>query len=129
MFNTFRNIICLSLITSSAVAELQCFVEGQCLNSPILDITLQEDANACLKHCQEDPTCRWFTFDDAVDLCELFETCPTLSDDQCDQCVSGENTCEPQPTYMCGMTGFCEVKKPGRACHDKHLTIYFKTGQ
>ena len=48
----------------------------------------------CLKVCQLNPKCLWFTFFHIDEVCVQLENCPRLN--PCDDCVSGQQECEGQ---------------------------------
>ena len=93
----------------SAKGSPQCFVAGECVESPLIGMSIQETENDCLADCQQEMTCGWFTFDPTDKLCELFKSCNVLSYENCPQCVSGERTCTPN--LMCNITGTCANHK------------------
>ena len=87
--------------------EPQCYVEGECLDSQLVNLTLQDNYNQCLKDCQHNTECQWFTFEGSQNSCLLFSNCNTLSDSTCQYCYSGEKTC--QPKLDCNLNGICQV--------------------
>ena len=65
---------------SFAQSELKCFVPGACEDSVQVGLTITQDEFDCLDLCQEDPTCKWFTFDGlrGEKFCETFDGCNRL---------------------------------------------------
>ena len=83
-----------ALISPSNCANIGCFVDGECLDSIAVGVSQQETADQCLSDCKEAETCHQFTFyrDDSV--CVLFNDCSQLSDLNCDDCISGDASCD-----------------------------------
>lgn len=83
-----------TLIGPSWGANIGCFVDGECLDSISVGVSQRETPNQCLTDCKEAETCHQFTFfrDDSV--CVLFNDCTQLSDANCEDCVSGDATCD-----------------------------------
>ena len=92
---------------TKALKEPQCFVDGTCIHSQLIDLTSQDNYNDCLENCTANDVCQWFTFDYSANLCFLFVNCLALSNENCANCVSGERTCQPME---CDLTGICQVK-------------------
>jgi hypothetical protein len=70
----------------------QCDITGQCLGN--LDVaTIVEHKVDCLKKCQTNEDCSWFTFETESRLCEEFLTCPSI-DEGSINCISGERSCK-----------------------------------
>ena len=53
----------------------ECFVSGECINSPLISSSLQNNANNCLKECQEEENCAWFSYDSPIKLCMFLANC------------------------------------------------------
>ena len=49
---------------SSILFPEKCSVQGECLNSPLLGHSTQEDEGKCLISCKETSGCTWYTFDE-----------------------------------------------------------------
>ena len=88
--------------------DLVCFEEGECIQSPFLGITFEQNEDDCLKHCQTILNCTWFTFDRKENSCETFTNCTNLSTEKCHSCVSGERECQSK---ICDASGVCQVKE------------------
>ena len=88
--------------------EPQCYFKGECLNSQLVNLTKQDSYNKCLKDCQHNMECQWFTFEGSQNSCLLFSDCNTISDSTCQHCYSGQKTC--QPKLDCNLNGICQVK-------------------
>ena len=99
-----------SMFSSSSASERssKCFVPGKCLQSPLIGTSIQETENDCLKECQlkpDDDT--WFTYFPSKKRCLLMEGCKSLvADEDCENCVSGEKSCQP---HICNDIGLCQV--------------------
>lgn len=83
-----------------------CFVEGECTRSSLIDITNQDTINYCLNHCQKTEGCSWFTFDSDDYVCETLRNCVQLTSSYCSNCISGERNCDPR---FCNSPGLCMV--------------------
>ena len=84
----------------------QCFVPGECINSNLLEIVGATDQYKCLKECQADTRCTWFTYDQELGGCRLLSNCLLLDDTNCPQCISGESACTV-PFPFCWFQGKC----------------------
>ena len=84
----------------------QCFVQGECTNSDLLEIVGTANQYKCLKECQANQRCSWFTFDQDTGGCRLLMNCILLDNTSCPQCVSGETTCSV-PFPFCWFQGKC----------------------
>ncbi len=96
----------LLLIFPLTLAETQCSIPGQCIDGELITLESLESEKACLSECRDTEDCAWYTFDNKLNICELFKTCPDVSQDQCPDCLSGESDCS---FYQCGLTGSCQV--------------------
>ncbi len=113
LFETCNDITeesCEDCVTSQKDCDVyQCGLQGSCQVKPVRNdcfsltwtwilqghIIKQEDVDTegqCLKDCQINMDCQWYTFNEDINLCLLFETCPTV-DETCSTCTSGENGC------------------------------------
>ena len=102
----------------------QCFVEGECIESQQVGLSIQVDEEECLKFCQvstvnmkkdivvrniqclqfqDDPDCTWFTYYVDNMVCEGLAECTKLVDNSA--FVSGESDC---PDLACRLQGRCE---------------------
>lgn len=84
--------------------EIQCFVDGECLDSQILDFRKTNNSQECLKACQATQGCEWFTFYEDTMTCTSLSGCIGLSTEKCGDCTSGEEEC---PEFICGVQGKC----------------------
>eukprot|EP00095_Tigriopus_kingsejongensis_P004225 maker-scaffold74_size411160-snap-gene-3.17 protein:Tk04225 transcript:maker-scaffold74_size411160-snap-gene-3.17-mRNA-1 annotation:"type iv pilus-associated protein" len=86
-------------------AGLQCFVDGECLDSMLIDVEPTNTSSMCLHHCQNTRGCEWFTWYKDTSLCASLSVCLRLNGTYCgDNCVSGEVEC---PEFYCGVKGKC----------------------
>ena len=105
--------VLLSLFLLGNVAALQCDVLGECKDSasraPSKDtlcgepgvcqgvLIHTEDASTtpmCQQACTNFPGCSFYSHDPAAGKCLMFETCPSLDESFCPDCVSGSPGCE-----------------------------------
>ncbi len=56
------------------------------------DVDTKEE---CLKLCKTTEGCKWFTHIQSSSVCLLLTDCQTL-DESCDDCFSGEVTCDEE---------------------------------
>ena len=106
--------------------EPQCYVEGECLDSQLVNLTLQDNYNGCLNDCKDNMDCQWFTFKGSGNVCLLLSDCITVSTENCQDCYSGEKTC--QPKLDCNRNGICQVKntrnfKPKMTSYQRHICL------
>ncbi len=76
--------------------DLQCFIPGECRNSLGLDILPSTDKFQCLKSCQENSNCTWFSFFPDSNVCQTFSSCENIDKTLCPNCISGQRGCESQ---------------------------------
>ncbi len=57
----------------------------------------------CLKLCQEDKDCEYFTQFDLENVCYGFASCEDLSTDTCELCYSGNTSCPGRHELFCYM--------------------------
>ena len=80
----------------STESPLVCYEKGECLYSNLVDVTYPSSVEECLQHCRRTERCQWFTYK-FFESCELFESCEYLSDNECNNCITGQVTCPDQP--------------------------------
>ena len=105
MKQNFALILCgLSLFAKSVVTQdsIGCFVEGECLNALLVAATVLESPSECLEFCRGKSECQYFTYYETQQSCFAFHNCPEISDDQCEDCVSGDVECE---NLICDASG------------------------
>ena len=100
-------IIIITFFLPSIFAQ-SCFVPGECTESNLISAQPTDDANGCLKLCQNTTECTWFTYITYAGLCETLKNCGLLSVSNCADCVSGEVTCT---VPECNVNGLCQVSK------------------
>ena len=92
------------LLINFTYASPQCGVKGECTSSHLNGISIVANAKECLKQCQEEPDCEWYTYNPDGQICEFLEDCYEINDESCPNCVSGESSC---PLYQCNVQGLC----------------------
>lgn len=55
-----------------------------------------DDALDCQSKCNDTADCAYFTFNEAIGGCTLFEDCPEINT-QCETCTWGPNDCYSAP--------------------------------
>ena len=83
---------CLSGQQGCVPPEPTCWAQGEC-EGTIDRVVAASSKEDCLRLCQVEPSCRWFTFYEPSSLCILMKNCPTI-DESCTTCVSGERRCK-----------------------------------
>lgn len=53
----------------------------------------------------EDDDCQYFTYYTSTGICIAFSECPSVTDDNCDDCATGQVGCEL--VYVCSVEGAC----------------------
>ena len=87
-----------------------CYEKGECLFSNLLDVTHATSAERCLQDCKTTDGCQWFTYKEHDgSVCELFESCEYFSNDDCDNCISGQVSCSESECNSKGVSGRCQV--------------------
>lgn len=94
----------LTLFTRSAVTQdsIGCFVDGECLDALLVAATVLGSPSECLEFCRGKPECQYYTHYESQQSCFAFHNCSEVSDDDCDDCVSGDVECE---NLTCDVSG------------------------
>ena len=74
-------------------SDLRCNETGKCHGTAVGDAPAA-NAASCLKLCQLNPACSWFTFMQEVSVCVQLADCPDLL--PCSTCVSGQEECRAE---------------------------------
>ncbi len=85
--------------------DLLCKVPGECFEGDFNDETLAASYTQCLIYCQDDRDCTFFTYYTDTTICITFSSCPEITDDDCNDCLTGEVDCPLDPT--CNEPGEC----------------------
>ena len=73
-------------------SDLRCNEPGKCHGTTVGTVPAT-NAASCLKLCQLNPACSWYTFmQQEVPLCVLLADCPEFQ--PCSTCVSGQEECK-----------------------------------
>ena len=102
----YGHVVALYLLSSSSCltyilakvpesTEIGCFVAGECLHSYTVGVSLEDTPTLCLDFCKDTDGCQVFTHYQSNSICALYSECVQLSADSCDDCISGEATCDP----------------------------------
>ena len=91
------------ILLNLAKGDQQCFLPGECLESVTLKSLHTTNEVTCLHACRNYPRCNWFTYAPKSSLCVLLVNCGRLSNDYCEDCISGEMHC-----HICWVTGQCQ---------------------
>ena len=100
-------ILCLILASGSVIADLQCSIPGQCVNSDLIQSEAEDDQYSCHNQCKNNDECNWFTYIADQGFCEQFSNCFNITDATCSSCITSEKDCD---LYKCGIQGSCQVK-------------------
>ena len=80
------------LFTAGVDAEaFVCREAGQCRNG--FEVGFDRDVESyddCLAVCKANSQCLWFTHVGGVSICLSFATCPSITEGQCPECLSGK---------------------------------------
>ena len=55
----------------------------------------------CEDNCANFDGCNYYTFDPTLTQCYMFETCPSVDDTLCQECVSGSPGCDSMWNNLC----------------------------
>ena len=110
MLELFTKILFVFLIILSLSKAQQCNIKGQCEDSDLQEIIIAKDSIDCLKACQDNSECNWYTYRPqnhfSKNYCFLWKNCSSISFEKCEKCVTGQKTC---PYYKCNQPGYCKV--------------------
>lgn len=87
----FTVLACLVLVCPGQ--PQQCFKKGECTHSYQILGKVINNEYLCRKECQLNPSCRWFTYFEKSNYCQLYENCAKLNEQSCSNCLSGEKEC------------------------------------
>ena len=79
-----------------------CFVPGECVEGIVSGVAVVNSVGECVDFCQSATSCQYFSFNPTDKICLTYDSCPELSTDNCDSCVSGNKGC---PNQICGFHG------------------------
>ncbi len=96
--------------------DLQCFVSGECTNGSKITILHSKNEIQCLRSCQQNDNCTWFTFFRDSNFCHLLSSCESTKDTVCPNCISGQRECE-NPTPICFVQGYVFIVKLYDTCY------------
>ena len=83
-----------------------CWTQGACLESVLIDQIKSEDTLTCLEFCNGLENCAWFTQYRDKGLCTALSECAKLT--QVPHTESGQKNCGPNP--QCNIQGRCTGK-------------------
>jgi len=94
-------LLLLSLSGSSVFGqEIGCFVPGHCINAPFAAFSATTDSvDSCHRFCKSNINCNYFSFlgedpdNDLDNGCFVYVDCPFFSEDDCENCFSGDADC------------------------------------
>jgi hypothetical protein len=77
-------------------SKYTCNEPGKC-HGKVIDADIdREDANRCLRHCQYNPDCLWFTYHPQDQACILLADCSEGDLEPCSDCLSGQRQCNSE---------------------------------
>ena len=90
---------CPNCLSGEATCPLyQCNLQGICMGN-IIHSSTTDTKHECIKQCQTNPICHWFSYGRETNTCLLFNTCPSLDETEEDY-ISGEPECiEPNGPF------------------------------
>ncbi len=87
--NSFVRFIVLG---EDACEDLMCSVSGNCIGTQV-DKTIAETEAGCQTDCYANAACSYYTFNAAEQFCLHYSECPSVSDEFCPECLSGQPAC------------------------------------
>ena len=105
MTNQALIIVFISFITPGIYGQSEtigCFVPGECAEGLVSGLSIQDSVGGCVDFCSETPGCRFFSYSPGDDVCLALDQCPTVSAENCADCVSGDASC---PNQICEVSG------------------------
>lgn len=95
-------LFCLFGTTSvSGQIQLECFIEGACINSNLVGEQLTVSASDCADTCNQNTECAWFTYYEEFQVCTLLDGCKDR--ESLENTISGMQGCEKR----CSVPGLC----------------------
>ncbi len=77
------------------IKEIGCYVPGECTGGALyVALSDQPDASSCHQQCIDADGCLYFTYYSGDSTCFSYSTCPVFSEGDCDDCTSGDVTCQ-----------------------------------
>ncbi|TRY62022.1 hypothetical protein TCAL_17176 [Tigriopus californicus] len=94
-----KNLLSSNLVTGQI--QLECFVEGACVNSNLVGEQSTTSAGDCADTCNQDANCAWFTYYEDFQVCTLLDGCKDR--EPMENTISGMKGCETR----CSVPGIC----------------------
>ena len=93
---TMLNFLYLTILSLGSLALAQeCFIQGRCINSHLIQLTDAGSATDCLQDCKDFQGCQWYSFNQrSQTTCELFSDCNEITTNDCDHCQTGQVSCD-----------------------------------
>ena len=90
---------CQNCLSGQATCPInQCNLSGLCMGNIIHSCTT-DTKHECIKQCQTNQICHWFSYGSQTNTCLLFNTCPSLNEAEVDY-ISGQPECiEPNGPF------------------------------
>ena len=74
--------------------DIECFSEGQCTFSFLIEETETDDVNACLRRCRDAVEgCAYFTYYEEDSVCLSLAECNQFDEASCENCYGGSANC------------------------------------
>ena len=93
----FNSTSCADCYTGTVTCSLyDCFEPGVCIKATLLAHDYFLDPEDCLKYCQSNPECKWFSHDPSNNfICALTSNCPDIGSACINNfCIHGQVECE-----------------------------------
>ena len=90
---------CPTCLSGEATCPLyECNLHGLCMGN-IIHSSTTDTKQECIKQCQTNQICHWFSYGSKSNTCLLFNTCPSLNEAEVDY-ISGQPECfEPNGPF------------------------------
>ena len=88
-------IIIASIFTLPINADIECFVQGNCVGALADSIEVVDTIKLCISKCQKSNRCIYSTFNSINNQCSIFaeEICSEIKDENCPMCITSEKDC------------------------------------
>jgi len=83
---------CGTCVSGEVACPLLCGAPGLC-QGVFIHTEDASSTSACQDACTNFNGCNFYSFDPTTEECLMFDTCPTLNDDICPDCISGTPEC------------------------------------
>ena len=99
-------IIIVSIFIFPVNADIECFVQGNCVGSSPDSIEVVNEIKFCVIKCRKSNICIYSTFNSNNNQCSIFteKICSEIKDEDCPMCITSEKDCAVSMILLISLT-------------------------